>query len=116
MGGQFAGGAAALSQAPDDAELCAGSVDFHDAEVGGRVQNHVAHIFPGAGHQEILPGQVFDFHADVLPVPFIGEGGFHSIGFLGLHAVGIVAAVAFVPALAEGVVSQADKALHKWFF
>ena len=54
MGGQLAGGTAAFGQTPDYPVVLAGLVHLDDTDVGGGIQNNVAHEFAGTGDEETL--------------------------------------------------------------
>ena len=67
MGGQLAGRAAALHQAPADAVIFTLFINLYNGNAGLRIHNDVTEIFSGARHQEKFPCQIRYAHANWRP-------------------------------------------------
>ena len=65
-----------------------------------------------AGDHEIFPGKTRHTGTDFLPFTGRAEIGTGLLYFLRLHAIGKVSAVAFVPALGDSILGQANISLY----
>ena len=112
--GEFGCGLAAIGKAPYDAPRIASFVDLYDADVVGRVAHDVAHVAARTRGKEVSTTQAVGLNAHVHPnAGLFVEERTRLLNFLFLHAVGEVAAVAFVPTLLPAVVAQAAEAAHE---
>ena len=110
VAGKLTGRLCAALQAPDDAPAVALVVDLHNTDAVNGVRFYVAEELAGTGGDEILPRQIIGLYAHVHPLPgLLVKEGAALCHFLFLHAVGQVAAVAFVPALQPAIVAHPHK-------
>ncbi len=110
---QFGGGHRFSRQSPQNVVARAIAVHFHHAEVGGRVELHVAEEFAGAGDDKRRVGQQRHRLAQRDIARFLVEIGRIRFDIRVVQAQRQVAAVALVPALQPGVGGGFDHPLDE---
>ena len=114
MGGQLAGGAAALHQTPADPVILSFVIQLDNRHADLRIHDNVPEILSGTCHHEELSCQPRHRSSDGGPVPGRIEPRTDGL-YLRIHqTVGKVAAVPFMPALLVAVVSHFDKTFYKF--
>ena len=110
--GELARRRTAVIHSPHNTVVLALFINFRKGDIILRRYTDIAQKFSAPCCNKKFTRQIFDGHADGLPLPRY-KTGTHDIDFFRPYTVGQIAPVALMPALSVSIIRQADKLTDK---